>query len=46
MKAHWPHGDQTISTMTDEHQIDLQEKWKSGDEDAALYGAAHLTKPV
>ncbi|EBQ5799621.1 hypothetical protein DRV48_16140, partial [Salmonella enterica subsp. enterica serovar Rissen] len=37
--------DQTISTMTDEHQIDLQEKWKKWGEDAALY-SAHLTKPV
>lgn len=37
--------DQTIATMTDEHQIDLQEKWKKWGEDAALY-SAHLTKPV
>ena len=37
--------DQTIATMTNDHQIDLQEKWKKWGEDAALY-SAHLKQPV
>ncbi|MEW5290707.1 hypothetical protein ABW286_16225 [Erwinia papayae] len=37
--------DQKIAAMMDNHQSDLQEKWKKWGEDAALY-SAYLTQPV
>lgn len=37
--------DQRISMMTNNHQLDLQEKWKTWGENAALY-SAHLMRPA
>ncbi|SXU02561.1 Uncharacterised protein [Klebsiella pneumoniae] len=37
--------DQTIATMTDNHQNELQDRWKKWGEEAALY-SAHLIRPV
>lgn len=36
---------QKIAKMANDHQIDLQEKWKKWGEEAALY-SAHLKQPV
>lgn len=37
--------DQTIAAMTDNHQTELQEKWKRWGQEAALY-STHLAQPV